>query len=182
MEREKHEEKGTPLLPPSIHPSLPTSTHSSQCQREREREREGERNIRMSYVHEHHSLSWIVMPLCEQLEWLLCALLPFVTGRTMARRPVAMVRGSHSSNETRQQPECPRLVQHTKHLLQLCIRGTLTCTHIPMRASHTSSVHIPRAHKAAWALKLPLSIYFFCGHTHVTHSRIYPTHSSNLTC
>ena len=42
---------------------------------ERKREREGERSSRMSFVHEHHSLTWIVMPLYspEQLEWLLCA-------------------------------------------------------------------------------------------------------------
>lgn len=68
----------------------------------------------------------------------------------------------------------------TRHLLWLCIRGT--CTHIPMRASHTSSMHISRAHKAAWALKLPLKYLFFCEHTHVTHSRIYPTHGSNVRC
>lgn len=51
-----------------------------------------------------------------------------------------------------------------------CASGGLeTCTHIPRRASHTSSMHIPRAHKAAWALKLPLYIVFILfEYTHVT--------------
>lgn len=149
-----------PSIPPSLPPSLPASTHSSQCQRERERE--GERSSRMSYVHEHHSLSWIVMPLREQLERLLCALLPVCHRKTHGTKACGFGQKlPHLQHETQRQPECPRLVQHTKHLLRLCIRGTLTCAHIPMRASHTSSMHIPRAHKAAWALKLPLSIYYY---------------------
>lgn len=116
----------------------------------------------MSYVHEHHSLSWIVMPLREQLERLLCALLPVCHRKTHGTKACGFgQRLPQLQHETQRQPECPRLVQHTKHLLRLCIRGTLTCAHIPMRASHTSSMHIPRAHKAAWALKLPLSIYYY---------------------
>lgn len=74
---------------------------------------------------------------------------------------MALVRGSHSSNTSRDDSPNARGRRSTQTVDYDCIRGTLTCTRIPMSASHTSSVHIPRAHKAALALKLPLSIYFF---------------------
>lgn len=139
-------------LHPPIHPSLP-AIHSSQCQREREREREGERSSRKSFVHEHYSMTWIVVLLCEQLECLLCALMP----DSHSKDPVAAARGFHSSimrPDNSQNTLC--LVQHAK-LCVMVSANALLCTHI-----HTSSMHVD-AHKTVWALKFPLSIYF-CEH------------------
>lgn len=127
-ERERPEEQRTP---PPLCPHIPPSA--------KEWKKGGRED-------EHHSLIWIVTPLCEQLEWLLCALMPVCHRKPKAWRPLALLRGAQrSKHETWQHPECPRLVQHTKHNMyyDMCIRGTLTCTHIPMRASNTSSMHIP---------------------------------------
>lgn len=58
----------------------------------------------------------------------------------------------------------------TKSMNFNCVSGgTWTCTNTSRGASHTSLMHIPRAHKAAWALKLPLYIVFILfEYTHVT--------------
>nr|XP_040017663.1 protein phosphatase 1 regulatory subunit 12A isoform X11 [Gasterosteus aculeatus aculeatus] len=98
--------------------------------------------------------------------------------KTYSTKACDRVRGSHSSSmSSSSSPNAHSWCTTQPHLLRLCIRGTLTCKHIPMSASHTSSMHIPRAHKPALALKLPLCVYFFCEHTHT--SRIYHNHSFN---
>lgn len=173
-----------PLLPPSthlsIHPSLPYIPPSAK-ESAREREREGERSSRKSFVHEHYSMTWIVVLLCEQLECLLCALMP----DSHSKDPVAAARGFHSSimrPDNSQNTLC--LVQHAK----LCVMGSanaLLCTPIC-----TSSMHVD-AHKTVWALKLPLSIYF-CEHiSQHTFTIFYfssppqsprPNHSPNVMC
>lgn len=143
-------------LPPPTYPSIPpchTFLPVPKRAQEREREREGERSSRKSFVHEHYSMTWIVVLLCEQLECLLCALMP----DSHSKDPVAAARGFHSSimrPDNSQNTLC--LVQHAK----LCVMGSanaLLCTPIC-----TSSMHVD-AHKTVWALKLPLSIYF-CEH------------------
>lgn len=111
----------------------------------------------------------------------LCALQSVCKRKTYSTKACDRVRGSHSSSmSSSSSPNAHSWCTTQPHLLRLCIRGTLTCKHIPMSASHTSSMHIPRAHKPALALKLPLCVYFFCEHTHT--SRIYHNHSFNWTC
>lgn len=119
-------------LHPPIHPSLP-AIHSSQCQRESEREREGERSSRKSFVHEHYSMTWIVVLLCEQLACLLCALMP----DSHSKDPVAAARGFHSSimrPDNSQNTLC--LVQHAK-LCVMVSANALLCTPIRTSSMHT---------------------------------------------
>lgn len=125
-------------LHPPIHPSLP-AVHSSQCQREREREREreGERSSRKSFVHEHYSMTWIVLLLCEQLECLLCALTP----DSHSKDPVAVARGLHSSimrPDNSQNTLC--LVQHAK-LCVMVSANALLCT--PIRTQDSLGLKVP---------------------------------------
>lgn len=69
------------------------------------------------------------------------------------------------------------LTHEARHSPRLCIRGTRT--HIPTRASRTSSMHIPRAHEAARALKLPLK-YLFFSCEHMWH--IHPNFLHSFKC
>lgn len=88
-------------LHPPIHPSIPPC-HTFLPVPKREREREGERSSRKSFVHEHYSMTWIVVLLCEQLECLLCALMPDSHSKDPRGCGQRLPQQHH---ETRQQPE-----------------------------------------------------------------------------
>lgn len=132
-EREWHEEQGSPPPPSthlSIHHSLPYIPPSA---KERASEREGERSSRKSFVHEHYSMTWIVVLLCEQLACLLCALMP----DSHSKDPVAAARGFHSSimrPDNSQNTLC--LVQHAK-LCVMVSANALLCTPIRTSSMHT---------------------------------------------
>lgn len=118
-----------PSILPSIHPSL--LPHIPSGAKERERKRQCVLRI------------WTQQFDSEQLGWPLRAFFFFflVNGHLSQEGlwrgglwPWSEAPTSDSAHEARHQP-------------RLCIRGTRT--HIPTRASHTSSMHIPRAHEAA---------------------------------
>lgn len=129
-EREWHEEQGSPRLPPPTYPSI-TPCHTFLPVPKTERE--GERSSRKSFVHEHYSMTWIVVLLCEQLECLLCALMP----DSHSKDPVAAARGFHSSimrPDNSQNTLC--LVQHAK-LCVMVSANALLCTPIRTSSMHT---------------------------------------------
>lgn len=129
-EREWHEEQGSPRLPPPTYPSI-TPCHTFLPVPKRERE--GERSSRKSFVHEHYSMTWIVVLLCEQLACLLCALMP----DSHSKDPVAAARGFHSSimrPDNSQNTLC--LVQHAK-LCVMVSANALLCTPIRTSSMHT---------------------------------------------
>lgn len=130
----------------SIHHSLPYIPPSA---KERAREREGERSSRKSFVHEHYSMTWIVVLLCEQLECLLCALMP----DSHSKDPVAAARGFHSSI---MRPD------NSQNTLSGATRKTVRHGERQRTPVHSYPYFLD-AHKTVWALKFPVSIYF-CEH------------------
>lgn len=58
----------------------------------------------------------------------------------------------------------------TQHPLQQCIRETLTCTHIPTRASRISYMYIHGANWVTLALKLPLYYSYFFAFVNACHT------------
>lgn len=183
-ESERETRRAGNPLPLTLHPSIPPSFHTFLPVPKSERVSERGRKAAECPTYMNTTvLTWIVMPLCEQLEWLLCAffLMPICHRKTYGMKACGY--GQRLPQEaiwdltTARMPTAGATHEKTQHLIRLCIRGTLTCTHIPIRASHTSSTHIPRAHEAAWALMLSLLYLFFFLWTHSRHTFTNLPHS-----
>ena len=163
-ERETHEEQGTPSFPfhPSLHPSLPPLTHSSSVPKSER----GERSSRMS-LRIRATKTWLGLWCLSVNSWSsFGALAAFCHRKTVGTKAPA---GAAWDLTTAEMPTAGGT--HTKHNMYYnCASWEPECAHTFLCVHHI----LPQctfhwAHKAAWALKLPLSI-FFCEHTHtLTH-------------
>lgn len=124
-------------------------------------------------------LPWFATPLCKKLERRSC--LEFLFYLPVCEQKTSSAAACGPEAPTAEVPG-PVYRRETQHPLQQCIRETLSCTHIPTRASHISYIHIHGADWVTLALKLPLYYSYFFAFVNACHTFTSPPPLTNVRC